>query len=44
MAKAKVANWRRSKRHAKEEVLLKGRQIQPAKSAILYLDLRVVRR
>jgi hypothetical protein len=44
MTKAKVANWRRSKRHAKEEVLLKGRQIQPAKSAILYLDLGVVRR
>jgi hypothetical protein len=44
MTKAKVANWRRSKRHAKEELLLKGRQIQPAKSAVLYLDLGIVRR
>jgi hypothetical protein len=44
MAKAKVANWRRSKRHAKEKVLVKGGQIQPAKSAILYLDLGIVRR
>jgi hypothetical protein len=42
MAKAKVTNRGRSKRHTKEKVFVKGGQIQPAKSAVFYVDLGIV--
>jgi hypothetical protein len=42
MAKAKVTNRGRSKRHTKEKVFVNGGQIQPAKSAVFYVDLGIV--